>query len=490
MGEARPGDMLLLPVASLQAEIVAQAKQNGASAILIVGAVPTGELDFPDGLAVIAIPSRVDIRTIQRALLTELINKKAGLIEKGALIYDQLSQIAIEGRGLEGLATAMAEISGRGVLIQDKRLSILAEYPSSSLHEIWGDILSQLKSIEYLPEPVRNRREAGKQLIVIRQALPAGLERFVAPIRAGEVARGYLSLVSTEAELDKLDQLVTEQGAIVCAYEMSRAKAIREAEKRLTGDLLTAILQENVSARDAMLWAQTMNLDLSQAYVALRFAWDGPSPPSRRRLETMVNGQVSQRGLRVVVNPMGSEVICFCQVASADVRPDVALEFGQAVVNQEDGEYPGAWVLCGVGVACTELSEWRTSFRQAGQALEMARRLGERKPFYFPDLSVYRLLLQIEHNPELVAFQEETLGALLAYEGGGELIQTLEAFFNHHGNLSQAADTLFVHRNTLVYRMERIAEITGLDLDHPDTRLAVQLALRISRMMGATRNKI
>jgi purine catabolism regulator len=101
---------------------------------------------------------------------------------------------------------------------------------------------------------------------------------------------------------------------------------------------------------------------------------------------------------------------------------------------------------------------------------------------YFPDLSVYRLLLQLEYHPELQAFKQEILGPLFAYEGGGELLRTLEAYFECNGNLSQAAEMLFIHRNTLIYRMERIAEISGLDLDNTETRLAVQLALRIHRM--------
>jgi purine catabolism regulator len=138
-----------------------------------------------------------------------------------------------------------------------------------------------------------------------------------------------------------------------------------------------------------------------------------------------------------------------------------------------------------VGAPVNDLSQWRDSFRQAGQALEMARRLRESQPLYFPDLSVYRLLLQLEYHPELQAFKQEILGSLLAYEGSDELLRTLEAYFDYNGNLSQAAEALFIHRNTLIYRMERISEIGNLDLDKTETRLAVQLALRIHKMTGA-----
>jgi purine catabolism regulator len=113
----------------------------------------------------------------------------------------------------------------------------------------------------------------------------------------------------------------------------------------------------------------------------------------------------------------------------------------------------------------------------------MAERLGEHNPLYFGDLSVYRLLFQLEGKPELEDFCRKTLGPLLDYEGGGDLIETLEAFFDRLGNLSQTAEKLFIHRNSLLYRMERISQLTGLDLNNPDTRLAVHLALKVRKML-------
>lgn len=256
----------------------------------------------------------------------------------------------------------------------------------------------------------------------------------------------------------------------------------------MKGDLLNALLQENLSPRDAELWVEGMDLDPAQSHVALRFAWLGSPSPSRRRLETIINGEVSRLGQRIILSPVGTEIICFCEVASSTARPEKAFQLGQAVIDQGAREYPTTPILCGIGTAANNLSEWRVSFRQAGQALELARRFGERKRLYFPDLSVYRLLIQIEHSPELGAFQEEILGTLLSNEGGRDLIRTLEAYFQHNGNLSQTAEALYIHRNTLIYRMERIANITGLNMDDPETRLAIQLALHIYRMMGNMRS--
>jgi purine catabolism regulator len=485
--DAHSGDLILLPIEEYDERTLEKAHARQAAALLFLG-VPIQPITHPDeDFPIAVIDEAGDLRSVERMLLTLLVNQRALLMERGVRIHAQLSQLAAQGGGLDGLVEAMANISGHGVLVQDKRLGILAQQPSSGLLGIWGEVIDSLSSPEHLPETLRDRKRAALQSSTLYQEIPGNLARLIIPITVAEVARGYLSLVSLAGELDALDQLVAEQGSLVCAIEMSRTKAVRETEKRLKGDLLTALTQENLSPRDARLWATTMGLDLRMAHTALRFAWDAPSPPSRRRLETLVNGEVARQILKAIVSQMGTEVICFCQIPSNESRPASAIKLGQGVIQQALRENPDIPARCGIGTPASDLSEWRVSFRQAGQALDMARRLGENKPLFFPDLSVYRLLLQIEHNPELIAFQEETLGPLLAYDGGLELIRTLEAYFEHNGNLSQTAEGLFIHRNTLIYRMERIAGITNLDLDKPETRLAVQLALHIYRMKGSPR---
>jgi purine catabolism regulator len=484
--EAQEGDILLLTSVSDASRTLGRAQEQGSAAVVFLGDESPPENVLPEGLTVVAMPGQHSPQTVQKLLLTAMINQRVALVEQGVRIHVQLSQIEAEGHGLNGLVNAVAEISGRGVVAQDKRLSILAQQASANLKRSWNRILASLSGLESLPESLRDRKLAALHTVTVEQKLEGDFSRLVAPITVGGMARGYLSLIGATGELDALDSLVVEQAALVCAVEMSRTKAVREAEKRLKGDLLNALLQENLSPHDAQLWAQNMGLDLSEAHVAMRFAWLGASSPSRRRLETLISGEVSRLGLKVIVNPMGSEIVCFCQIPRGVRNPETALKFAQAVTDQGGHEYPDTLLLCGLGAPSNDISEWRSSFRQAGQALELSRRFRERKPLYFPDLSVYRLLIQLEHSPELIAFQEEMLGALLASEGARELIHTLQVYFEHNGNLSQAAEALFVHRNTLIYRMERIASITGINLDDPETRLAMQLALHIYRMMEKT----
>ncbi len=488
--EAQAGDLLLSEKIDVDQAWLAKVQHQGVAAVLFFGSGKLPKVQGQTDLMIAAAPElQMDIRHLHQLMLSILINQRAALIERGVRIHAQLLQMAAEGEGLGALARAMAELSSRGVIIQDKRGRILAEYPSSTLLTIWGDVVYQLNSLEPLPELMKDRKKAAAQIKIETQEIPGGLERLVTPIVVGQMARGYLSLVGIKGELDDLDWLVSEQGRFVCAIEMARKKAVREAEKRLKGDLLSALLQDTLSPRDARLWVEQMGLDLNQAHVALRFAWDASGSPTARRLETMINGEIARLNLRVISSNMGNEVICFCQVPADIKKPEPALALASAVYAQSGQEFPGTPLYCGIGTIAKSIDDWRTTLRRSGQALEMARRLqgrlGVYKPLYYADLSVYRLLLQLEHSPELVAYEQEMLGKLLASDNSAELLHTLETYFEHNGNLAQTAEALFVHRNTLIYRMDRIASITGLELDQPEPRLALQLALRIYRMSGS-----
>jgi DNA-binding PucR family transcriptional regulator len=78
-------------------------------------------------------------------------------------------------------------------------------------------------------------------------------------------------------------------------------------------------------------------------------------------------------------------------------------------------------------------------------------------------------------------FTQQVIGPLVEYDAQhrSSLVQTIDAYFDHHGNISQTAESLFIHRNTLLYRLERIKDLTSQDLNQANMRLALQLALKL-----------
>jgi DNA-binding PucR family transcriptional regulator len=93
-------------------------------------------------------------------------------------------------------------------------------------------------------------------------------------------------------------------------------------------------------------------------------------------------------------------------------------------------------------------------------------------------MDVNALLERLSRSPDLAPFAE-LVRPLAEYdrERRSDLVRTLDIYFAVGSNASEAADRLFLHRNSMLYRLERAQQLTGLDLREPASRLALQLGL-------------
>jgi sugar diacid utilization regulator len=106
----------------------------------------------------------------------------------------------------------------------------------------------------------------------------------------------------------------------------------------------------------------------------------------------------------------------------------------------------------------------------------------------FDETGAYRLLLPAmsEDPGELQRFHEETVAPLAAYDEqyGTDLMKTLETFLDADGNVAGTAEKLFTHRHTVRYRLDRIRELSGLDVGLTDGRERLSLGLKARRVLG------
>jgi purine catabolism regulator len=482
------GDLALLlpPYPNDLARQCAPLAQREIAGVAVLGepAPAFVEAAYQAHLPLLVLPSSANLRQIERLALAFVLDRDAALEQRATQLYQQLTLLSAENAGLEAMAALMGRTTGKTVLVQDKRLNILAAWFAAADVEVQPSIEEWVKAPEHLPEELRDRKRAAQNRPLIEQTLPKeNRTRLIAPIVAKGMARGFLSLLARRGAIEPFDRNIAEQGAAACALEMAKAKAISEAEKRVRGGFVEGLLAGSLSADEAMRWAQRDRYNPEGKHAVIVVDWAKPEHPSYRRLETIIHGLTRSN---MLVHAREDEVILFVRL---DPRHGIesARGIAKSISRQANVEYANDPLAIGIGRAVDTLVDLRDSYREARQAMSMARRLAEPNPLYFGELNVYRLLFLLERHPELDAFRQEIIGTLLEYDRaqGTELIKTLTAYFAHRGNLSQTAEALFVHRNTLLYRMERIREISGLDLDNPETRLSIELALRAHRLLLA-----
>jgi sugar diacid utilization regulator len=165
-------------------------------------------------------------------------------------------------------------------------------------------------------------------------------------------------------------------------------------------------------------------------------------------------------------------------------------------------ERAGEGVLRGLQAGLTGFTFALGRSRLAGDPLELPRAADEallaanvaetsadRPSLAFDETGAYRLLLSAmsEDPAELQRFYAETVEPLVAYDEQYEtsqLVHTLETFLDADGNVAGTAQRLFTHRHTIRYRLERVRELSGLDVGSSDGREKLSLGLKAMRVLG------
>lgn len=135
------------------------------------------------------------------------------------------------------------------------------------------------------------------------------------------------------------------------------------------------------------------------------------------------------------------------------------------------------------GTVVQELKDVSKSYKEAKMALDVGKIFyAERKTIAYSALGIGRLIYQLPINL-CKMFIEEIFGDNVPYDLDEETLVTINKFFENNLNVSETSRQLFVHRNTLVYRIEKIQKSMGLDLRSFDDALTFKIALMVVNYM-------
>jgi len=160
----------------------------------------------------------------------------------------------------------------------------------------------------------------------------------------------------------------------------------------------------------------------------------------------------------------------------------------EGVLHELQAGLAGHTFAVGRSRIAADASELARAGNEALLAANVAEGDCDRSLIAFDETGAYRLLLPAmsEDPAELQRFYAETVEPLVAYDEQYEtpFLQTVEAFLDADANVAGTAQRLFTHRHTIRYRLERVREISGLDVGSTDGREKLSLGLKAMRVLG------
>lgn len=499
--QVEKGDLVLCPPAFVDemnaADEIAFIKQLATSSVSgvvlfrdIKSETETAALDID--LPIFIMPDGVVQRELQRDISSLLLDRQNQIAERGMQLYRELSELSRDSAGMPQMAQAIGRMTDKIVVIQDKRLEMLAiDRPESSIPVDDSTLLITLSDQEHLPAVLRNRKAAAKATRSHWQQLlfpQHNVSRLISPIISGDRARGYLSIIGPTIELDALDITAVEQGAAACALEMAKVKAVNQVKNELRGNFLEGILAGTVPKGEIERLSARLDHDTAHPHAVMTFKWDNnDSVTQLQSIDTTLNWLLSTNNRPTLVHMYGGDHVVVFTALRNNEDLTAATRLATRLRTQLKTDYPDMRLVGGIAGPTDALVDWPSYHQQALQAMEVGQRLSLEELVEYSSLGVYRLLGQLDDIPAVKEFCEHVIGPLVKYdlEHRSNLVHTIEEYFNHHGNVSQTAEALFIHRNTLLYRLERIQELTEHDLNQSDMRLALHLALKLWQLRGS-----
>jgi sugar diacid utilization regulator len=383
----------------------------------------------------------------------------------------------------------------------------MGEDPSSDLAAL-DAITEAVESGAGLPEVVRAAGKALEASLAVTDAWGATLavaarspaeERALLsqgegvnniPLRVADAVVGTLHMRAKTAPSASMQRLLVT----MIASEVERVRAPERVSETAAADFLGALLRRELTDREELI-AQARELSLEVADGAsVIVARALPQTPTDEGWRARVRA-VAERGARAVVSrsiaalserdgTVGAEVLL---LVPGGEEP-VAARAAEAVLRELEAALAGYTFALGRSRLAEDPADLPRAVSEALLAANVAQGSSDGPALAFEQTGAYRLLLSaMSENPaELQRFYAETVEPLVAYDEQYEtdLMRTLETFLEADGNVAGTAQRLFTHRHTIYYRLERVRDLSGLDVSSSDGREKLSLGLKSMRVLG------
>ena len=266
----------------------------------------------------------------------------------------------------------------------------------------------------------------------------------------------------------------------VCAMDtvaLNAAKAYYE-EKHDRGSFIKDIISDNIMLGDIYMRAKELRVtaDVPRGVFVIRALKKGDSVPT-----DVIQSQFPDRQNDFVLSVGEGDVVLIRQMPEGAGIKELNKIAGSIEESLRSGTE--STVVVGIGTVATHLRDLAKSYKEANIAIEVGKVFDtEKYVINYENLGIGRLIYQLPTTLcEMFlqeVFKKNPIDAL-----DKETLFTIHKFFENNLNVSETARKLFVHRNTLVYRLEKIKKLTGLDLREFDDAITFKVALMVKKYL-------
>ena len=291
--------------------------------------------------------------------------------------------------------------------------------------------------------------------------------------------------------LEKTDSIAFVEGDDLHASKMCHLISISLGniknlydEKYDKSSFIKNILLDNILPSDIYVKSNELHFsgEEHRAVIVIKFLTMGSFVPYE-----VISALVTDKSKDYVISISEQDIVIVKEVAK-NTQIDELEAFAQDIINALASEH-SAKAIIGISSISENLKDLARAYKEAKISLEVGKVFDIEKPIMsYENLGIGRLVYQLPTTLCEIFLQEVfKKGSLSSLDR--ETLMTVQSFFENNLNVSETSRKLFVHRNTLVYRLEKIRKLTGLDRREFDHAVTFKVALMVKKYLTSKPTK-
>lgn len=430
------------------------------------------QLKFP----LISLPFEYGWVDFVTPLVSAIVDKKTAEIEHSKRISESFTNIVLEGGDFDLIIRSLSKVLNKKCALFDKKNNLICADPDPLLQ--WQDIIQKHSDI------LRKTNDVVCHRIIHIENKQFSLLK--CEVRSGQDNYGNIFVIFDYRGTGPSDWdiIALQQVATILCLEFQKRKAVETVEKSYKESFLNDILLGLITDSEVIeSKSNFLGLNIKQGGTVIVVNFDNKHVNVNSRLVFQMQArkicEYSILGTNANMTFIADQIVVLIPYG-CDIYKII-----HAITDNFSDKLPKNPFKVGVGRTFGNVRKIAQSYKDANNVIRIGHYYQETILDY-KRLGVIRLILENVSQDDINDYFYEYLGPILSYqrENNIDLIETLAAYYQNDCNIRSTAKKLFIHFNTVKYRLNLIKDILQIDIDEPDVKNTLSIALKFKNIIN------
>jgi len=446
------------------------------------------ELKFP----IIELDYTIPFTDIITPIFKEIFNKQALALQRVEELHNNLMNIILTGGNDKDIVATLSKMLGNPILVKNHYLDDLI-YDNKSYPFDYDEFTVKLEN--FLDNNAY--KKSLSQIYYCDMKISNREYRIVmVPIVVKNSVFGHIIAVAAEKNITSFDIVSIETASTIIAVEFLKNMSVQDVENRYTAEFFEDLISLDKKRKEkAIERAKYYQFDHRAFFNIVNIYFDQNTPDITNEYDFnqyknkgiyLINKICKDESSKYLITSKGKSIIIMFMWKYNENLKKKIIDIVKSIDSSINKKMGFIEYSIGIGRVYEGLENVYKSLKDAEKAIEARKTFINETVIDFENLGIYKIFCHDNLKDELLKFYKSTLLPLCQYDAkrDTELVKTLEAYFEMNGNLKKMSEHLYTHYNTILYRINRIHEITNMNLDNEHDRFNLETALKIKKIMG------